>query len=590
MGYGYSRNEAIIRSKTREFFGVGTVVTATSYLVPVVDFMIIGILLGADAVAAAGLGDSFVDVAELAGFVLSSGGPVAASVLLGRRKRRQADGVFTLSFLLTLIGGLICWCLLPFCGFFSGILANNGAITGDVTRYAFFTLLASPFIGLNLLLSSFAIVDNHSRLAMGSVVASNAVNILLDVVFMKFLAMGVAGAAAASLLGNVAGILVALPYLLSKKRTFRFVLRVKDMRDMFRDVRRELASASSSFATDKLSRIFSGVTVNLLLVYFVGNIGVTLYAVYGQLRSILRILAGGALQTISTLGSMLYGERDLYGLRRMFALLCKYTYAIMAAIMAGLFVFSAAFLRSYGVTPDADTVLAFRIMLCSLPFLWLNDLLARLYTSVQRQKLSVLLLTLQNVVFRILLLLLCVAAISQLHWSSIPAVAVWCLLVEMLTPAVTLLREKKVYHDVALFGLKDQAERSCHTFSITGEEKNVADIHREIDQFCRQNGIPANKGVFLAIAFEEAALNIIHYNEHVDMIDICLLLEENDLIVRIRDNGAPFDPLAFVDEEDILRMNNIQLLERLTDQKTYTRIMNMNNTVLSIRLEGARDE
>ena len=459
-----------------------------------------------------------------------------------------------------------------------------------MTRYAFFTLLASPFIGLNLLLSSFAIVDNHSRLAMGSVVASNAVNILLDVVFMKFLAMGVAGAAAASLLGNVAGILVALPYLLSKKRTFRFVLRVKDMRDMFRDVRRELASASSSFATDKLSRIFSGVTVNLLLVYFVGNIGVTLYAVYGQLRSILRILAGGALQTISTLGSMLYGERDLYGLRRMFALLCKYTYAIMAAIMAGLFVFSAAFLRSYGVTPDADTVLAFRIMLCSLPFLWLNDLLARLYTSVQRQKLSVLLLTLQNVVFRILLLLLCVAAISQLHWSSIPAVAVWCLLVEMLTPAVTLLREKKVYHDVALFGLKDQAERSCHTFSITGEEKNVADIHREIDQFCRQNGIPANKGVFLAIAFEEAALNIIHYNEHVDMIDICLLLEENDLIVRIRDNGAPFDPLAFVDEEDILRMNNIQLLERLTDQKTYTRIMNMNNTVLSIRLEGARDE
>ena len=30
MGYEYRRNEAIIRSKTREFFGVGTVVTATS--------------------------------------------------------------------------------------------------------------------------------------------------------------------------------------------------------------------------------------------------------------------------------------------------------------------------------------------------------------------------------------------------------------------------------------------------------------------------------------------------------------------------------------------------------------------------------
>lgn len=54
MGYEYLRNESIIRSKTREFFGVGTVVTASTYLVSVVDFMLIGVLLGADAVAAAG--------------------------------------------------------------------------------------------------------------------------------------------------------------------------------------------------------------------------------------------------------------------------------------------------------------------------------------------------------------------------------------------------------------------------------------------------------------------------------------------------------------------------------------------------------
>ena len=235
-------------------------------------------------------------------------------------------------------------------------------------------------------------------------------------------------------------------------------------------------------------------------------------------------------------------------------------------------------------------VLSLRIMLLSLPFLWLNDLLARLYPSVQRQRLSVLLLTLQNVVLKILLLLLCVAAISRLHWRSVPAVAVWCLLVELLSPAVTLLREKQTCGNVALLGLEDQTDRSCHSFSITGKAENVADIHREIDLFCQQNGIPRNKGVLLAIAFEEAALNTINHNEHVSMIDICLLLEEGSLIVRIRDDGAPFDPLAFVDDEDILQMNTIRLLERLTDQKTYTRIMNMNNTVLSIRLEAAEND
>ena len=586
MGYEYRRNEAIIRSKTREFFGVGTVVTASAYLVSVVDFMLIGALLGADAVAAAGLGDSFVDVAELFGFVLSSGGPVAAGILLGRRKQRQAGEVFTLSLLLALAGGLLCWCLLPFCGFFSGILSNNGAITGDVARYAFFVLLSSPFIGINLVLSGFAILDDHSGLAMGSVIASNAVNIVLDVVFMKYLHMGVAGAAAASLLGNAAGILVALPYLFSQKRTFRFSLCADGLRETWR----ELVSACSAFAADKGLRIFSGLTVNLLLMYFVGNIGVALYAVYSQLRFILRILAGGALQTISTLGSMLYGERDFYGLKKMLSQLSGYTYALVAAIMAGLFCFSAPFLRSYGIAAEPDTLLALRIMLLSLPFLWLNDLLSRLYPSVQRQNLSVLLLTLQNAAFKILFLLLCVAAISRLHWRSIPTVALWCLLVELLSPAVTLFWEKRTYHDLALFGMADPAERSCHTFSIAGEAESVADIHREIDLFCRQNDIPRSKGVLLAIAFEEAVLNIINHNERVDTIDICLLLEEGDLIFRIRDNGAPFDPLAFVDDTDILRMNNISLLERLTDQKTYTRIMNMNNTVLSLKLEGTQNE
>ena len=108
MGYSYQRNEAIIRSKTKELFGVGAVVTASSYLVLVVDFMLIGWILGADAVAAAGLCDSFVDVAEFPGFVISSSGPIAAGILMGKRQYRQANGVFTLSFLTALAGGILC--------------------------------------------------------------------------------------------------------------------------------------------------------------------------------------------------------------------------------------------------------------------------------------------------------------------------------------------------------------------------------------------------------------------------------------------------------------------------------------------------
>ncbi len=586
MDYSYQRNEVIIQRKTKEFFGVGTVVTASSYIVLVVDFMLIGWILGADAVAAAALCDSFVDLAEFPGFVLSSGGPILAGILLGKRKFSKANQIFTLSLAITIAASLLCWCLLPFCGFFGRALANNGAISNDVARYAFFCLAAAPFVGIELVLSGFAVLDNHSNLAMGSVVTANVVNIGLDIVFMKVLDFGVAGASLASLVGNAMGILVCLPYLFSKSRTFRFELNLSELKDSCK----QLLAASTSFAVDKISRIVSGLIVNVTLVYFVGNIGVALYAVYGRLKFILKIIAGGALQTISTLGSMLYGERDFFGLRKMMSQLLKYTYSMLVVLEAVLFLFSGRFLLSYGIEPLKDTLLAFRIMLLSLPIYWLNDILSRFYPSIQRQQLSVTLLAFQNVVFRILLLLLGAFAIAKLNLSSLPVVAVWCFMVELLSLILVTALEKHKYKDIALIDMKDFVAPDCHTFSITGDAKNVADVHRELESFCFKNGISRKKGTLLAIALEEAVLYIIDQNKNVDMIDICLLLENGCLLVRIRDNGSPFNPLAFVDENDILRLNNINLLERLTNQKTYTRIMNMNNTVLSINLEDAGND
>lgn len=89
MNYVYTRNEKLIKSKTKEFLGIGSVVTASTYLDYVIDFVLVGGLLGANALAAAELCDSFVDIAEPPGFVISSGGSIAAGILLGKRKHAQ---------------------------------------------------------------------------------------------------------------------------------------------------------------------------------------------------------------------------------------------------------------------------------------------------------------------------------------------------------------------------------------------------------------------------------------------------------------------------------------------------------------------
>ena len=234
MGYEYLRNESIIRSKTREFFGVGTVVTASAYLVSVVDFMLIGALLGADAVAAAGLCDSFVDVAELFGFVLSSGGPVAAGILLGKRRLRQANGVFTLSLLLTLAGGLLCWCLLPFCGFFSGVLffaisqlapagvlglfTRDTDVIAEGVRYLKVICWTYPVFGLsNSLMYALQSVETAM---IGTVMSCSTIciNVCLNycLIYGNFGApeLGIVGAAVATLVSRLVELGIILVYIL----------------------------------------------------------------------------------------------------------------------------------------------------------------------------------------------------------------------------------------------------------------------------------------------------------------------------------------------------------------------------------------
>ena len=581
MEYSYSRNEILIKNKTMEFFGVGAVVTASTYLFYVIDFMLIGKILGADAVAIAGLCDSFVDIAEFPGFALSSGGPIVAGILMGRRESRMANGVFTLSFLFSVIGGLACCLLIPFCDFFAAAMTDGGTLAADTASYIGWTLTRAPLMSINMVISAFAILDNHPRLAMAMVVTSNVVNLVLDYVFMKHLGMGVSGASAATLVGTSTGILIGSAYLLSRKRTFRFTLSASD----FREIGRMLLSSSSSFGFDKASRIFAGLVVNVILLRFAGSTGVALYAVYGRLKFILRIIAGGALKTISSLGSLLYGERDFFGLKRMMDYLVKYTYLMTAVLVIILFFFPGTFLSSYGLAPDPVTVRSFRIMLIGIPIFWMNDIFTMFYASIQRQRLSVVLLALQNVILRIVLLIVCTWVFPTLGYPLLPSIALWCILVELLSLMAVVVYERIRYGEIAILNMRDRDSETCHMFTLDGTPTSIADVHNEIEHFCKNNHISRTKGVFLAIAFEDVVLNIINHNPNVDVIDICLLRENDNLIARIRDNGPLFDPLSYVDENDILQVENIRLLEKMTDQKDYTRIMNMNNTVLSIKLE-----
>ena len=94
----------------------------------------------------------------------------------------------------------------------------------------------------------------------------------------------------------------------------------------------------------------------------------------------------------------------------------------------------------------------------------------------------------------------------------------------------------------------------------------------------------------IGLSSEEMISNIIKYgykNKKQNFIDVNLKKIDNTLILRIRDDGMPFDPTKYeVDNDQIYTTSGIKLVESITNKMQYMRILNLNNTILEINIGG----
>ncbi len=90
----------------------------------------------------------------------------------------------------------------------------------------------------------------------------------------------------------------------------------------------------------------------------------------------------------------------------------------------------------------------------------------------------------------------------------------------------------------------------------------------------------------MGLAAEEIAVNISRYsyeNVKKPYIDISLSRYGEQWLLRIRDDGIPFDPTNYKpDEEEKFLLGGINLINNFAKNFTYTRVLNMNNTIIEV--------
>jgi anti-sigma regulatory factor (Ser/Thr protein kinase) len=150
---------------------------------------------------------------------------------------------------------------------------------------------------------------------------------------------------------------------------------------------------------------------------------------------------------------------------------------------------------------------------------------------------------------------------------------------EMLTVIVTTVVVKLTGKGQGMLRIPS-GEEDVLDVSVGRNMAEVSAIPRDIISFCegKLDPIRANQ---LAVAAEEMAANAVTYGgEGLSSIDVMLSFQDDKVLLRLRDNGIPFDPTDYSVDGDEFEFSGIELVRGLADDITYLRVLDFNNTTL----------
>lgn len=313
------RNEKLIRTKLWQYLLPSIMMTAALQMGNIVDTMLVGNILGADAMSAVKIGMTIDNIMEIPGYVLGVGGSVAVGILLGKREREKANRVFSVTLTVSLICGFLFALLSVTSPALAGMLTGGNALTDDVAGFVFVTLLGAPVLSLALQFMNYVAVDNNPSAASAYVIVSNVINLVLDYFVLKYTSLGTAGAALSTILGYGIAMSVLVVYFRSPKRMLRFVNPFGDFRgaSCTTDSGMEnglhpavgakeafLLAASTGIPT-LLYMIFITVKdlgLNTMIIRMIGNDAMAVYTVCTNVVLLVELLVGGIIGTIASIG------------------------------------------------------------------------------------------------------------------------------------------------------------------------------------------------------------------------------------------------------------------------------------------------
>lgn len=587
----FQRNGQLLYKRFAGYFLPTVIMQLALSMSMVVDGIIVGNMLGPDALAAVNLALPLTLFFSLISACFGLGGTILVAGALGRKETDAANETFSISILALIASGLlILGILIASVDPLSGILcAGNQTLYPLVREFLGVLVWGAPLLIITPGIIFFIRADGQPTLGALILVTANAINLVCDVLFIHWL-NSIRGASLATVLGYAVGMLLLVKYVRSPLR----MLKLKASSKGYLSRLAAIVKAGFPAAFDIFLLFLKIMCINSIVLSLSGASGMAAFSVCLSCLSLVSTFIAGGADTMIPIAGVLYGENDIHGIRLVFRRACVII-VVATIVLTILFEFFPVQLMAvFGVT-DAEGIRvgvpAIRLFALSFIGIGFAYLMLAYYQTVGRPALATSLIVVEGG-----LVVIPAAWILSRVWGL---TGVWgAFLLAEAAAALFILyatRREEKRSGGAVKGLlllpPEMGDDGTLDLTIKNTLEEAVGLSEKIRLFCREKNVDETTAMKVALAVEEMAVNVVkhgHDSPGEHYIDVGMRLTPDEIRVSFRDDGRPFNPLAYeADGKETPMVGGLRVLKALAVAVTYTYTLNFNSTLIVVSRDNA---
>lgn len=621
-----TENSELIKRTFGKYLAMSILITLSATLGMMIDNVIAGNLLGSGAVAAIGMSLSVFMLFSGCAGILETGAVALCARALGNRDAKRVNVLFSVSLFAAVVVGVALSvdgvagadALATLLGAASGQLhADTAAYLSGICSGAFAIVLLQLLMG-------FTRLDNAPQLGIVAIVGMSVCDVVFNLIAVCVLDLGLRGMGLATALAYCVAVAVCCTHFASKGNTLRWVNPLPHVR--------QLGGVLKTGLPDSLTRatvMLRTFVFNWLLLVVASSAAVAALSMLSSVNSFASSVTIGVGQTATLLCGIFFGEEDRAALKGTLRTGMRMGLALSCALCAAVFVFAPQVVGLFGLEGEAEAfgVVAVRAFILCVPIDLVNQLFVNYYQGTGNVRAASAIAIGQSGLFAVLF-----ALGAVWFWG---ATAVWAsfLVGEAVTLALQLIvacvlwKRKDAKRAAAgaaevvaneataaaMAGDRDgialggavackatlldkmlylpetfQADwRASASFACAPTSEAVVACSQQVAMWCESHGVDGRRSYLVPLAVEEMAANAVEHGfaktKH-PVIDVKLILKRDGaLVLRVRDNGAPFNPMDLdLSATDPCSAVGIRMLRQGVREVEYQNTVGLNNVVVTL--------